>query len=212
MYGSSRLDLEEHVVGDDEKMGFAEWLGRIILFPLSQADKAAANKRNEAIKAREQEDKQERMRLESARREEDRQRLAQQAADKERLEAEKTEHMARGEKARYRCQLLFDRLAHKIGDKFPQTKLDRYFQDYMNDSFPVELIERRGQELEVMIQSFVGDQQPNKPKSRVEIKEFFDKERADVRKADMAPELQEVQLAEINFREDQAMMEFLDRS
>jgi hypothetical protein len=104
--------------------------------------------------------------------------------------------------------LLYDQYEYKIKDKFPQEKLERYFEQYMNDDFSVDLVERRGQDLEVMIKGFLGEEKSKKPNSRVEIKAFFDHQRADAIAAGLAPEVLEATLVDINFREDQAMMDF----
>ena len=205
------MDCEDDwrsVVTDEPKMPFAEKVGRLILFPLSWIDNAAAKRsrlRQERLVAEQTARQHE---LDAQSREAKLQRDAEAAAEQARLESDQSEKMARGEKARYRCQLLYDQYEYKIKDKFPQEKLERYFEQYMNDDFSVDLVERRGQDLEVMIKGFLGEEKSKKPNSRVEIKAFFDHQRADAIAAGLAPEVLEATLVDINFREDQAMMDF----
>lgn len=208
--GLDREDDEGNVVTDRPKMPFAEKVGRFILFPLSWIDNAAKAKKRQRQERADAEEAARQQELNAQKREAELQRKAEAATEQAKLESEKTENLARGEKARYRCQLLYDQFEYKIRDKFPQEKLQRYFEQYMNDEFSVDLIERRGQDLEVMIKGFVGEDKPKTPKSRVEIKAFFDHQRTDANAAGLAPEVLEATHVDINFREDQAMMDFLD--
>lgn len=193
-------------MSDKAKMSLAERVGRMILFPLAAWDDARQKKREEEARRIAEQQAAERQRIETERRAAEQERIAKLNEEKANAEQTKKEHAARGERARFRCQLLFDTHAHRIGDKFTQEKLDKYFKNYMNDTFPVDLVERRGQDLEVMIKEFVEEDSPVAPMSASEIKAHFDKQRKDVILSSPAEDLLEAMLAEINYREDQAMM------
>lgn len=113
------------------------------------------------------------------------------------------------ERARFRCQLVYDRLAHRIKDRFSQEKLEAYFEKYMNDSLTPELIESRGRELESLLNSLAGHEDEEKPTAPSKIQAFFQKQRDEIEVSQIADELKEKLIAEINFREDQAIMEAL---
>ncbi|QEG21016.1 hypothetical protein [Mariniblastus fucicola] len=196
-----------------EKMSFAEWVGRLVLFPLSWADRAATAKRRRTREAAEAEEAERREQAAALQRQQDAAQAAAQADERRRAEKEQEAALEdakiRAERTRFKCQLLYDQHEYKIRDKFPQEKLKHYFEEYLDDELSIEVIERRGQELEAMIHGFLDDGKPKKPRSRVELKAFFDKQRADAKEAGLSTEVLEATLVDINVREDQAMMDFL---
>lgn len=199
-------------MSDGEKMGFAEWVGRKVLFPLSRIDQAATKRKAQVQKELEEAEAAEQRKIEAERRAEQARHMeefnAAKAAKEARVEAEKVEDLARGERARYQCQLLYDRHEYQIREKFPQEKLDRYFDEYMKDEFPAETIERRGLDLQAMIKSFVNVDQP-KQKSPESIQEYFDQQRAHLQSMNLASDVLEAQILELNYRQDQAIKEQL---
>lgn len=197
-------------MSEEKKMGFAEWVGRIVLFPLSWIEQAAVEGRKKREAAEEAAREQERQRELAEQRESDRQKRLEQEEQERIQEAEQQKSLAKAENARYECQLLYDRYQYKIGEKFTQEKLDKYFADFMKDEFSSEIIEKRARDLCEMIMSFVDEPQ-NKLTTRVEIKAFYDKERQDAQAANLPQDVLEATIAELNSREDQAMMDLLDR-
>ncbi len=204
----SQNHLEQPLMSESETMSLAERIGRIVLFPLSMIDRAATKRRAEVQKLQEMQCKQEQLRIDAEQCEKERQKIAQESAERDRAEAERSMHLSRGEKARYSSQLLYDRHEYQIREKFPQEKLERYFDEYMNDEFPVELIEKRGQDLKAMIESFVEGDKP-KQSSPDAVKQYFDEQRIHLNSMDLAPDVLEAQLLELNYRQDQAIKEHL---
>ena len=202
--------LEVFIVSDKAPMPFAERVGRLILFPLSWIDEASTKRREKLRKEREEAKAAEQRRIEAERRAEQTRHMeefnAAKAAEEARIEAEKVEDLARGERARYKCQLLYDRYEYQIREKFPQEKLDRYFDEYMKDEFPAEVIERRSEDLQAMIKSFVEVDQPTQ-KSPDEITQYFEQQRSHLQTLNLAPDVLEAQILELNYRQDQAMKE-----
>ncbi len=199
-------------MSDEVPMPFAERVGRFVLFPLSWIDNASTKRKAKVQKEREEAEATELRKIDSERRAEQARHMeefnAAKTAEEARVAAEEVEDLARGERARYQCQLLYDMHEYQIREKFPQEKLDRYFDEYMKDEFPAETIERRGQDLQTMIKSFVDGDQP-KQKSPEAITQYFEQQRTHLQSMNLAPDVLEAQILELNYRQDQAIKEHL---
>lgn len=133
-----------------------------------------------------------------------------QQADRE---SEAKTKKQRIEKARFDVQLLHDQYASKIGEKFPDDKLAKYFEEYMNDELDTETVEQRGRDLQEMI---LGLAKPTENKKKVvtpeTIREHYDRQRKQLDALGLEADARENQLVELNYQEDQALSDYFRNS
>lgn len=85
--------------------------------------------------------------------------------------------------ARFECQLLFDQHHAELLDVFPDGLLDGYFEKYMGDDVPPELVEQRGAALQSMIEGRLrrsGSSEARQFESIGEVARWFEQKREEV--------------------------------
>ncbi|KAA1258583.1 hypothetical protein LF1_11050 [Rubripirellula obstinata] len=143
----------------DDNIPFVEKLGRLVLFPLSFGERAAAKakaiaeERQAAHDSARRQEREEEMRIER----EDRERRDKEEA----LKAQEDERAAKlvRDDILFQVRLLYDRHAADISQMLPQEKFERYFKDYFPPDCSVETLTHRSEELKKMILSFFAEEE-----------------------------------------------------
>lgn len=121
----------------------------------------------------------------------------------------KTDQQQRDE-ARLHCLLLYDEHAHNLTNRFPRERLMEYFQQYLADSFSVELVEQRAERLKEMIESSLHSKGRNRQKfsSFIDITNYFQEQRKEIELLDYDDSVKQSFLTSLNLQEDRAVREF----
>ena len=110
------------------------------------------------------------------------------------------------------CLMLYDRHGELLADRFPRERLQEYFDHYMSDSSPAEIVEQRARTLTTMIDNWVGQyksEQRQHFQSFAELATYFQKQREEVGLLPYAPDVRESLLCQLNTQEEQAVRSFL---
>ena len=109
------------------------------------------------------------------------------------------------------CHLLYDQHAHTLKDLYTAEKFQDYLHQYMSGSTPLELLKRRAEQLQNLLQSILkragGSLHPFG--SLEEITQFYQEQKEVVASLDCDEATQQSFLAQINRQEDQSIEEFL---
>ncbi len=138
----------------------------------------------------------------------------QTSQDAERIKSE-TEQQRKNqyqrEEIRLSCQLLYDQHAVELQDRFPQQRLDDYFEQYLSDSFPIEIVQQRGRLLKEMIESSLEQSGGNKQKfsSLSEITAYFQERRQEIKSLDYDEQTEQSFLSSLSQQEERITREFL---
>jgi len=120
----------------------------------------------------------------------------------------------RRQDARFACEWLYDRHRVSLADKFPQRRLDEYFQRYLGDNHPPEEVERRAEQLQAMLRELL-DHETNGRKPRfdsiAELNADFDRQRQDLLGSPMDGERVSNLLAYLERERERAIREFNKR-
>ncbi len=115
------------------------------------------------------------------------------------------------EQIRLDCQLLYDQHAHQLQERFPRERLVEYFEQYLSDGFPIEIVEQRGALLKEMIASTLDQIGGNKQKfsSIIEISTYFENQRKEIESLDFDKPTKESYITSLNEQEDRVIQEFM---
>jgi len=134
-----------------------------------------------------------------------RQKKQQQAEQKCKADQHKREEI------RLSCQLLYDQHTHELQQRFPRDRLVEYFDQYLSDSFPIEIVEQRGKLLKEMIESSLEQTAGNKQKfaSLNEIAAYFQEQRKEIESLNYDEPTKQSFISSLNDQEDRTIREFL---
>ena len=137
---------------------------------------------------------------------------AERCAREKREAAQKAEDSRRRDDARLRCLMLYDRHSTALASRFPRERLQEYFDRYMANSSPPEIVEERARTLVALIDEWVAQdksRQKREFQSLEELAAFFQKQRDEVVRLSYENDVKESFLTNINIQEDQALRRFL---
>ncbi|QDU52979.1 hypothetical protein [Gimesia panareensis] len=131
--------------------------------------------------------------------------------NKEEAEIQLREEQERREKARFDCQLLYDRNAGRLQNYFPKEKLADYHERHLSDSFPAEIVEKRAKQLEEMLHSFLVDTDGKHQQftSLNEIAAYFQKQKQEIESLQYDEQTRQTIISSLNEQEDRTIREFL---
>jgi hypothetical protein len=131
-------------------------------------------------------------------------RLQQDAARQEREQAEnqrKAETKRRRTDARAAASLTYSLYAPKLGNRFTQEMLDRYFKEFMGEDHSADDVERRGRELLEIIQKLAVEDAPAKPPmSLAELTTWYLDQKQQIEPMQVDERLKRAYLADLNKR------------
>lgn len=134
-----------------------------------------------------------------------RERQAREAAQRSEIAAqERQADESRRIDARAACEFLYARHAPEIGLRFPRSLYDAFVQTYMNDSFGPAEVERRGGELQTLIEQHLDEVKPRpkrpEPQSIPELAEWFLAEKSRIDALPLDEELKQTHLMQLQYR------------
>ncbi|QDT91459.1 hypothetical protein Pan161_31170 [Gimesia algae] len=134
-----------------------------------------------------------------------------QQQEQQQAEAQRNAEQLQREEIRLSCQLLYDQHAPALLTRFPRERLAEYFEQYLSDGFPIEIVEQRGKLLEEMIASSLEQTTGNKQKfaSLNEIAEYFQEQKQEIDSLNYDDQTRQSFLSSLNLQEDRAIREFL---
>lgn len=141
----------------------------------------------------------------------------QQARDRRITQAARTEEQKRDD-IRMRCQLLYDRHAVELTERFPRSQFWSYMETYLSHAQPLEVVERRGASLIEMIKECLVDvgkplNDPNQePETLGDVAEFFEEQRRQLKALNYDEDTLASMIASVNAEEDKAIAEFMSKS
>ncbi len=130
---------------------------------------------------------------------------------KKQTEQQRIEHQHRREAARLDCQLFYDQHAPQLQERFPRERISEYFEQYLCDLFPAELVENRAKQLIGMIESSLEQAGGNKQRfaSLIEIASYFEQQKQEIMSLNYDGSTRQSFLSSLALQEDQAIREFL---
>lgn len=130
----------------------------------------------------------------------------QPGRDAERLRQEELVNVARAcqrrrDDIRARCELVYDRLADRIGQFYPRSKLEDFLQRYMSDARPAEEVEARGRELEQLLTHLLESVEPSpRNPSLDELARWHSAQKAKIESLPLDKQMIDYQLTQLNER------------
>ena len=124
----------------------------------------------------------------------------------------KADASRRRDDARMRCFMLYDRHSTTLAERFPRERLQEYFNHYMSDSSPPEVVEERARMLAALIDEWVAQDKTRQKKefrTLEELAAFFQKQRDEVAGLSYDTDIKDSFLTNINIQEEQAVRRFL---
>lgn len=149
-----------------------------------------------------------------------RQRLAQvkqQARDRRITQAARTEEQQRDD-IRMRCQLLYDRHAVELTERFPRSQFWSYMETYLSHAQPLAIVERRGASLIEMIKECLVDvgkpvhDPREEPETLGDVAAYFAEQREQLKALNYDEDTLASMVAAVNAEEDKAIAEFMSKS
>jgi hypothetical protein len=112
--------------------------------------------------------------------------------------------------ARARCELAYSLHAKDIADRFPRSMFDAFLQTYMSDTDEPEDVERRGRELEKMIDEHRKSVKPEKrPRTIQDLAEWYLREKQRIDALPLDEELKQEHMAALDMRYAELTQEML---
>jgi hypothetical protein len=150
----------------------------------------------------------------------ERRRMSQEATDRHneqlREQAESSRHaysdQQRRIEARAQCELLYNQHFAEIKKRFSKKALDEFMQEYMADSQPAEIVERRSRELQRIIEEHRVAVKPIRKFHTIqELAEWFVKEQKRIQTLPIDDELREEHLVQLNMRYAELTQDMLQK-
>ncbi len=145
-------------------------------------------------------------------REEARRQQADNMERERRDNVKKADAARRRDDARMRCLMLYDRHSTTLAERFPRERLQEYFDHYMSDKSPPEVVEERARTLVALIDEWVAQDKTRQKKefrTLEELAAFFQKQRDEVAGLSYDADIKDSFLTNINIQEEQAVRRFL---
>lgn len=119
-------------------------------------------------------------------------------------------HQRRRTEARARCELAYSLHASDISERFPKSMFDAFLQTYMNDSHDAEDVERRGRELQAIIEQHRSKAKPErKPRTIQDLAEWYLREKHRIDSLPLDDELKQEHMAALDMRYAELTQEVL---
>jgi len=138
-----------------------------------------------------------------------RDRLAVEAEQRQQREA--AEHIRR-ENARAECELLFSLHAPEMHTRFGRPDLEHFMQTYMGNGMSVDEVERRGKELQRIIDQHRQHTKPDrKPRTIQDLAEWFVQEKQRIEGLPLEPDIKDEHLVQLNIRYAELTQDLLQK-
>jgi len=129
----------------------------------------------------------------------------------EQTEQQRIDHQYRREAARLGCQLFYDQHAPQLQERFPRERIAEYFEQYLSDLFPADLVENRDRQLIGMIESSLEQAGGNQQRfaNLMEIASYFEQQKQEIASLNYDEPTRQSFFSSLTLQEDQAIREFL---
>lgn len=141
---------------------------------------------------------------------------AREHAERQRQQQEATRRQqtdqTRRTEARAQCELLYTLHAPEIADRFPKSMLDAFMHAYMSDAHAPEDVERRGKELQRIIEQHRQTSKPEKkPRTIQELAEWYLAEKARIEALPLDEEIKEDHRVQLDIRYSELTQSLLQK-
>ncbi len=119
----------------------------------------------------------------------------------------------RREAVYFECQMLYDRHANELQDRFPRQRLEEYFERHMSERHGIDEVVSRGGELKKMLREIIEENgNGNFPfSSLAEIRSSFQKRYQEVNDAGFDEGVRQSLLSDLAMEEERTYREFRER-
>lgn len=134
-----------------------------------------------------------------------------QQSEQQQAEAQRQADQLQREEVRLKCQLLYDQHAPALQERFPRERLAEYFEQYLTDAFPPQLVETRAELLKEMILTSLEGTGKNRLRFAClnEIAAHFQEQKQEIESLNYDEQTRQSFLSSLNVQEDRAIREFL---
>jgi hypothetical protein len=183
--------------------------------PRRLRDRRAAARRRAEAEARPLEDAEEHLRREQQfiRDREEAKRLAEEEQKlRNETACRQAAEQQRRMDARAECELCYSKHLNELANRFPKPVFNAFMQTYMNDHQPAEAVERRGKELQRIVQEHAAEVKPaKKSNSMHELAGWFLQEKERIESLPIDTEIRDCHLVQLNIRYAELTQNMLEK-